>query len=211
MWLSANRCLDLWLLKGDNAYPHITFYSGIDTSVPLDQVKSRLKTGLQRWTKECELAGEPGQADDPVLPLDLDLPAAGTFFFQAIIQPVTQNITVPEQLSLAVPDTTLGADAHKRTGYEVLLRGRQIMEEVFERKPSKPFYPHLSLMYSERTQDELQRIVESAFSVEGVQEGKMRPFEQVECARVTVVACVGKTEDWKEVARFDLAGNEVEQ
>jgi hypothetical protein len=69
----------------------------------------------------------------------------------------------------------------------------------------------LSLMYSEKQQEELQRIVDSEFSVEGVEEGKMQSFEQVECARVTVVACVGKTEDWKEVARFDLAGNEVEQ
>ncbi|KAJ9115962.1 hypothetical protein QFC22_005105 [Naganishia vaughanmartiniae] len=190
--------------------PHITFYSGIDTSVPLDQVKGKLKIGLQRWTKECELAGEQG-VEDPLLQLDLDLPTAGTFFFQAIIQPVTQNITVPEQPSLAVPDTTLGADSPKRTGYEALLRGRQILEEVFEKKPAKPFYPHLSLMYSERAQDELQRIVDSEFSVEGVEKGKMESFGEVECARVTVVACVGKTEDWKEVARFDLAGNEVEQ
>jgi 2'-5' RNA ligase len=190
--------------------PHITFYSGIDTSVPLDQVKAKLKTGLERWTNECKLAGELGESD-PVLGLDLDLPATGTFFFQAIIQPVTQNITVPEQPSLAVPDTTLGADAPKRTGYEALLRGRQILEEVFEKKPAKPYFPHLSLMYSEKQQEELQRIVDSEFSVEGVEEGKMQSFEQVECARVTVVACVGKTEDWKEVARFDLAGNEVEQ
>ncbi|KAJ9093239.1 hypothetical protein QFC19_008445 [Naganishia cerealis] len=194
--------------------PHITFFSGIDTSVPLDQVKSKLKTGLQRWTKECELAGRFGESD-PVLQLDLDLPIVGTHFFQAIIQPVTQDVTVPEQPSLAVPDTTLGADAPKRTAYEALIRGRQILEQVFDKKPPKPYFPHLSLMYSEKQREELQRIVDTEFrvpgDVESEKKGKMESFVQVECARVTIVACVGKTEEWKEVARFDLAGKEIEQ
>ena len=193
--------------------PHVTFYSGIDTSVPVEQVKATLKTGLQRWSKECELKALEGEAD-AVLDLGLDLPTAGTFFFQAIIQPVTEDFTIPAEPSVVDVDTTLSADSPKRTGFEALLKGRQILEQVFEKKPPKPYFPHLSLMYSDKDQQALQAIVDEEFSVPGTgvqQGGKLDVAETVGFSRVTVVACVGKTEEWKEVARFDLEGNEVDQ
>ncbi|KAI5449225.1 hypothetical protein NCC49_005204 [Naganishia albida] len=197
-----------------NFPPHVTFFSGIDTSVPLDQVKATLKKGLKRWTDECELAAfeDKDYKSEPTLKLSLDLPTAGEFFFQAIIQPVTQDLTVPAEPSLVEPDTTLSADATKRTAYEALVKGRQILEQVFDKKPNKPYFPHLSLMYSEKKQDELQGIVDAEFAVPGAEaDGKMDVAEEVELTRVTIVACVGKTEEWKEVARFDLEGNEVKQ
>lgn len=193
--------------------PHVTFYSGIDTSVPLEKVKATLKTGLQRWSKECELAAPEGESD-AVLDLGLDLPTAGTFFFQAIIQPVTEDITIPAEPSVVDVDTTLSADSPKRTGFEALIKGRQILEQVFEKKPTKPYFPHLSLMYSDKDQQALEDIVDQEFVVPGAEEkqaGKLDVAETVGFSRVTVVACVGKTEEWKEVARFDLEGNEVDQ
>ena len=193
--------------------PHVTFYSGIDTSVPVEKVKATLKTGLQRWSKECELKAPEGESD-AVLDLGLDLPTAGTFFFQAIIQPITEDITIPAEPSVVDVDTTLSADSPKRTGFEALLRGRQILEQVFEAKPAKPYFPHLSLMYSDKDHQALQAIVNEEFSVPDSEEkeaGKLSVAETVGFSRVTVVACVGKTEEWKEVARFDLEGNEIEQ
>lgn len=191
--------------------PHVTFFSGIDTLFPLEQVKATLKTGLVRWSNECELAAFEDKAE-PTLKLSLDLPIAGEFFFQAIIQPVTQDLTVPAEPSLVEPDTTLSADAPKRTAYEALVKGRQILEQVFDKKPSKAYFPHLSLMYSEKKQEELQGIAHGEFAVPGAEEeGKLQVAEEIEFTRATIVACVGKTEEWKEVARFDLEGNEVKQ
>ncbi|KAJ9091370.1 hypothetical protein QFC20_007656 [Naganishia adeliensis] len=168
--------------------PHVTFFSGIDTSVPLEQVKATLKTGLVRWSNECELAAFEDKAE-PTLKLSLDLPISG------------RDLTVPAEPSLVEPDTTLSADAPKRTAYEALVKGRQILEQVFDKKPSKA-----------KKQEELQGIADGEFAVTGAEEeGKLQVAEEIELTRATIVACVGKTEEWKEVARFDLEGNDVKQ
>lgn len=113
------------------------------------------------------------------LDLDLEAPRAGRIFFQAITQPVTQSTP----------------------GGQTLLDGRRRLEKTFDKPtPSdKPYYPHLSLLYSEKPVDELEKI-----AAELDDHGK-----KVRMQEVSVVLVQGPVEEWKEVARLKMNGERL--
>lgn len=111
-------------------------------------------------------------SSEPMMELSLDAPRAGRIFFQAVTQPVRPHAQLLD------------------------LRERL---EVTLNKPTpvdRPYYPHLSLLYSDKPFSELEEI-----AGELVQHGTT-----VRMVEVTVVHVQGPVEEWREVARVGLGG-----
>lgn len=165
----------------------------------MEQFKAKTVEGLKKWYDESLKHGEGGSAgsesdERPILELPMEKPIAGETYYTAIIYPIKQSTT---------PSSSL---------YNKLFTGRKIVEDIFDKPtPSnRPFFPHLSLLYSDESQSRCEEI-KNAFVAERqgkkVEEGGLQG--NVRVGSCVVVRCQGTADKWVVEAEYGLDGREI--
>lgn len=177
--------------------PHITFLSGFNIAdTDLEEFKRKTAEGLKRWKDEAFDGTREANSKEggPVLHLPLERPIAGETYYTAIVYPVKQDSSTSS------------------TPFSKLLTGRHIVEEIFNKpNPSnRPFFPHLSLMYSDEPQSRCEEIKDKFLDErKGTNESGGGVQQSVKVGSCVVVRCQGTADEWKIEAEYGLDGRQI--
>ncbi|KAK8861247.1 hypothetical protein IAR55_002066 [Kwoniella newhampshirensis] len=157
--------------------PHITLLHPISTSIPVDEIKATLRSAIEKAkSSSSTTAQSPSSNPSPDSkslfhgPLRLKPAQSGSKYYQSVLAPV--HPTPP------------------------LLALRKQVQEAFGLNELPDYFPHLSLLYGELTQERRDELAKVAND---------RGFkDEVEVEDVVIVDSEGVPEGWKMVGRESL-------